>query len=116
MPYPTLERLFYADTTSDRFANHERLLQSRLSNESTFRTGIQLEYGELFLAVPRELSRETEHVLRRERRVSALWRTLPPVALGAYIRSLILDEVVYSNEMEGVHSTRREMEIALDRA
>lgn len=115
MPYPTLEKLFYADTTSDRFANHERLLQSRLSNESTFRTGIQLEYGELFLAVPRELSRETEHALRRERRVSALWRTLPPVALDAYIRSLILDEVVYSNEMEGVHSTRREIEIALDR-
>lgn len=116
MSYPTLEKLFYAGSSSDRFSTHEQRYQARLRNESTFRTGIQLEHGELFLAVPRELSHATERTLRRERRVSALWRALPPIALGAYIRALILDEVVYSNEMEGVHSTRREIEIALDRA
>ena len=72
MAYPTLEKLFYADHSSDRFASHEARTQQRLANESTFRTGIQLEHGEFFLAVPRELSIETEQVLRRERRVSAL--------------------------------------------
>lgn len=116
MAYPTLEKLFYADHSSDRFASHEARTQQRLANESTFRTGIQLEHGEFFLAVPRELSIETEQVLRRERRVSALWKGLPTIALGAYIRALIMDEVVYSNEMEGVHSTRRQIELALEHA
>lgn len=116
MTYPTLEKIMYANPSSNRFSERERVLNARLENESTFRTGIQLEQGELFLAVPRELSVVTELVLRRERRVSALWRELPPVALGAYIRSLIMDEVVYSNEIEGVRSTRREIEEALDRA
>lgn len=116
MAYPTLEKLFYADSSSDRYASHRARAQQRLTNEATFRTGIHLEHGELFLAVPRELSIETEQVLRRERRVSALWKGLPPIALGAYIRALILDEVVYSNEMEGVHSTRRQIEIALEHA
>ena len=51
-----------------------------------------------------------------KRKVSALWKALPPVALGAFLRSLILDEVVYSNEIEGIHSTRRQIEAALNEA
>lgn len=114
MAYQTLDKLFHIDNSSDRFATHSRIARERLENESTFRTGIELDSGELFLAVPRELSILTEHVLRRERRVSALWRELPPIALGAFIRSLIMDEVVFSNEIEGVHSTRRQIEAALE--
>ena len=114
MGYPTLEKLFHMDASSDRFAAHDRLLHERLYGDSTFRTGIELEHGELFLAVPRELTVITEQVLRRERRVSALWRELPPIALGAFIRSLIMDEVVASNEIEGVYSTRRQIEAALE--
>lgn len=116
MAYATLEKLFYADGSSDRYQNHELLLQQRLESESTFRTGIHLDTGELFLAVPRELSLMNEQVLRRERKVSALWRSLPTAALGAYIRTLIMDEVVCSNEIEGVHSTRRDIELALEEA
>lgn len=116
MTYPTLEKLFYKDTSSERFQHHEERYRLRLEAESTFRTNIMLEHGELFCAVPRELSTVTERVLRRERRASALWRSLPTVALGAYLRSLILDEVVSSNDIEGVHSTRRQIETALEEA
>ncbi|MFR4802455.1 MAG: Fic family protein [Eggerthellaceae bacterium] len=49
---------------------------------------------ELFLAVPRELSIATEKILRTERKVSQLWRDLPGIACGAYVRNLIVDEVV----------------------
>lgn len=116
MAYPTLEKLFYRDASSERFQHHEEQYRLRLEAESTFRTGIMLEHGELFCAVPRELSTVTEQVLRRERRVSALWRALPTAALGAYLRGLILDEVVSSNDIEGVHSTRRQIEDALEEA
>lgn len=113
MAYLTLEKSFYADASSDRYANAEELYASRFNSESTYRTGIELESGEMFLSVPHELLYNTEQVLRKERRVSALWRELPTVALGAYVRSLIMDEVVYSNEIEGVHSTQRQIEEAL---
>lgn len=116
MPYPTLEKTFYKDASSERFRHHEEHYRQRLEAESTFRTGIMLEHGELFCAVPRELSAMTERVLRRERKVSSLWRALPTAALGAYLRSLILDEVVSSNDIEGVHSTRRQIEKALEEA
>lgn len=112
--YSTLEKLFYSDSSSDRFADHERRKIERLNHESTFRTGIALENGELFLAIPHELSLASEQILRRERRVSALWHALSVIALSAFMRSLVLDEVVYSNGIEGVHSTRREVEAALE--
>lgn len=116
MAYLTLEKTFYRDASSERYQHHEEHYRQRLEAESTFRTGIMLEHGELFCAVPRELSAVTERVLRRERKVSALWRALPTAALGAYLRSLILDEVVSSNDIEGVHSTRRQIEEALEEA
>lgn len=116
MAYRTLEKILYADPTSDRFSHAEKVYRDRLTSESTFRTGIHLKHGELFLAVPRELSLAHEQILRYERRVSALWKSLPPVALRAYVSGLIMDEVVYSNGMEGVRSTRKEIAQALEEA
>lgn len=109
MSYEPLTKLFYSDTSSDRFGRNERLAAERLNADSSFRTGIVSPSGELFLAVPRELSVLNERVLRMERKVSASMRALPPVARGALIRSLVMDEVVCTNELEGIHSTRRQI-------
>lgn len=114
LAYQTLKKTLYADPTSQRFQNHDAEAARRLGDPSTFRTGITLEHGELFCAMPRELSLASEQVIRRERDVSELWGRLPRTARGAFLRSLILDEVVCSNEMEGVHSTRKQVEVALE--
>lgn len=114
MAYQTLKKTFYADATSQRFQNHDTEAARRLEDPSSFRTGIVLEHGELFCAAPRELSLGSEQVIRRERDVVELWGRLPRTARGAFLRSLLLDEVVCSNEMEGVHSTRGQIEVALE--
>ena len=109
MSYLSLRERFYRDASNDRFAENQRLANERRNAESTFRTGIVSPSGELFLAVPRELSLINEKVLRYERHISQLARDLPPVAYGAMVRSLIASEVVSTNDMEGVHSTRRQI-------
>lgn len=109
MPYQSLKSLFYRDQTPSRFVANERLASERLNAESTFRTGIQTPFGELFLAVPRELSLLNEGVLRHERTISNALQSLPPVAHSALVRSLVVDEVVSTNDLEGVHSTRRQI-------
>jgi len=70
MAYRSLENLFHMDASSDRKANAEARAKARFEAESTFLTGIQTPAGELFLAVPRELSVLNERLLRRERVVS----------------------------------------------
>ena len=114
LSYKRLDRLFHENTSSNRKSENEHEAQTRLTAPSSFRTGIDVGTGELFLAVPRELSIATEKILRTERKVSQLWRDLPGIACGAYVRNLIVDEVVCTNKMEGVQSTRKQIEEALE--
>ena len=117
--YRSLEKMFHADPSAERFATNAHEAVVRLESPSTFRTAITLqagdaELGELFLAMPRELTFLGEEVLRVERKVSHLWANLPGLARWAYLRSLIMDEIVSTNEIEGIHSSRRQVSEALD--
>jgi Fic family protein len=114
MQYRSLEALFHADRSNERFTKYAALADERRSADSAFRTGIFTDDGELFMAVPRELSVLLENVLRFERVISKLAGDLPPVATGALIRDLIIREVVSTNELEGVHSTRRQISDVLE--
>lgn len=114
MAYQSLAKLFYMDSSNRRFENNQELAIRRREAESTFRLGIDTPNGELFCAVPRELSVLNEKVLRYERKISASVRSLPAIAEAALIRSLVVDEVVSTNELEGVHSTRRQIHDILE--
>ena len=113
MTYKTLKQLFYEDTSESRFENNTREAERRINDLSAYRTGIYLKTGELFYTLPQELALLNERVLRLERRVSQLWRNLPHLARRSYIRDLIVQEIDYTNKIEGVRSTRKEIEDAL---
>lgn len=82
--------------------------------ESTFRTGMHTATGELFIALPHELSVLSEQVLRKERVVQSLQTAIPPIARGALVRSLVIDEVVGTNDLEGIRSTRKQINELLE--
>ena len=114
MAYKSLKKLFYMDSSSERCANNKRLAAERLNAESTFRTGMITGEGELFLAVPHELSVLSEQVLRKERVLQTLQTSIPRIARGALVRSLVIDEVVGTNSLEGIHSTRGQISELLE--
>ncbi len=113
MEYKTLETLYHMDSSPLRESNAVKLLEERKNASSSFRLGIETPYGELFIATPRELTILLEKVLRRERKVSNLMRALPNIAGAQVLRSMVFDEVVGSNAIENVHSTRKQIEEAL---
>lgn len=116
MKYRSLARSFHADRSNDAFNNHAKLARQRLEADSTFRTGVVTPLGELFAATPRETSMLTEKILLAERRVSRLWNQIPGVMRWDYIRHSISEELFATNEMEGVRSTRKETQDAVDAA
>ena len=69
--------------------------------------------GELFIATPRCVCMLTQKVLLAERQVSAMWRSIPGVMRWNYIYHAISEELLATNEMEGVRSTRKETEAAV---
>lgn len=109
MAYESLRTIFHKDPSNDRFVRLDALAESRLKAESTFRLGFKTPAGELFLAVPRELSLLNEQILMSEQRIASHMTKLPTVAKRAVTRSLVIDEVVSTNELEGVYSTRRQI-------
>lgn len=111
--YKELSKIYHR-ARNDGYAALEKAYQARFNAESTFRTGIITSGNELFLTVPHELMLLTERILRKERRVSNMLRHLPPIAHDSLIRDLIMDEVVYSNEIEGIHSTRKQINDVLE--
>lgn len=113
MEYRTLARLFHVDRSMDSYANHDRLVRQRLEADSTFTTGIGTPLGELFIATPRCVCMLTQKVLLAERQVSAMWRSIPRVMRWNYIYHAISEELLATNEMEGVRSTRKETEAAV---
>lgn len=114
--YKELAKIYHMDNSSSRDTNIKKELESRLNAESTFRTDFSTPNGELFLAVPRELSTLSERILRTERKVSSLLRQLPGIAQSAVLRSMVMDEVVCTNAIEDIHSTRRQIKEAMDAA
>lgn len=114
MAYQSLEKLFHMDASNERFGNNITLAASRREAESTFKTNFDISGEELFLATPRELSLINETILGREREIAVALADLPAIARGALIRSLVIDEVVCSNELEGVYSTRRQINELLE--
>lgn len=113
MEYKELSTLYHMDASSERDSNARARLQQRLEAPSSFRLGFEAANGELFIASPRELSVLLETVMRKERKVSRLMSMIPGIAGDEVLRGLVFDEVINSNAIENIHSTRRQIEEAL---
>ena len=114
--YKELAKIYHSDNSSSRDTNVMHAYNLRFNAESTFHVNYTTSHGELFIAVPRELSSLSEHVLCAERKIAHLLRQLPSIAQNAILRSLVLEEVVSTNDIESIHSTRRQIKDALDSA
>ena len=61
-----------------------------------------------------ELIKKVVEISRLDKNISQLSRALPGIALKQYINKCLIDEIVITNNIEGVHSTRKEIGEILD--
>lgn len=113
MGYDELSKIYYRTKTGNQEKAVKEELARRKEAASTFLIDYETEYGQLFIAVPREMTTTSEKILRRERKISKLMQQLPGIAGGEVLRSLVFDEVINSNAIENIHSTRKQIEEAL---
>ena len=114
MEYPELSKLFHMDVSPNRYSINEEEYGRRIEMDSTFRVQVFKDKEDLFVAMPREMTVLMEKILRAERKSSAMMKSIPPVARAALIRGLVLDEVVSTNAIENIHSTRKQIEEVLE--
>lgn len=113
MTYDELSKTYYRTKEGNPEKAVQEELVRRKEAASTFLIDYETEYGQLFFAIPREMTITSEKILRRERKISKLMQQLPGIAGGEVLRSLVFDEVISSNAIESIHSTRKQIEEAL---
>ena len=104
MTYLTMRKAFHMPDV-----DHERLYQQRFSSEHTFSVGIEIAGMPAFLHMAPELYEQLLSIANLDKRIHNLRLALPAEAVEDYLDSLLVDEIVITNNIEGVGSTRREV-------
>lgn len=55
-----------------------------------------------------------EQLMKQSKQIQAIVHRLPPIAIQQYIQTKLIDELLSTNEIEGIHSTRQEMETVIE--
>jgi len=107
--YVLLKSLYY-----DRKEEYEKLYESRYSSSDCVHLNFTIANNPAFFLETPELIKKVVEITRIDKEISQLLHTLPGIALKQYINKCLIDEIVITNNIEGVHSTRKEIGEILD--
>lgn len=110
MGYRNLRSLFH-----DPAADDGAIFEERFSDPRTVHLETVIKGSPAFIYMAPELYENAIAAARLDKEIFKLELTLPERALANYRNSCLIDEIVITNEIEGVHSTRREIGEVLER-
>ena len=105
MAYPLLNKLYYQDQS--RYA---QVYQDRFQSEDTVKLDFSIGDRQAFFVQTGDLWRRGFQILRLNGQVTALSSALPLIARRQYSRKCLIDEIMLTNRIEGVHSSRKEID------
>lgn len=109
MEYVTLQRFSYQPGVDPQQVSDE--VERRQQSPAS----VQLRFDDqryFYLLIP-EVAKLSEAIHEGERAIGNLIATLPPRAAAAGLSALFIREVMATHEIEGIHSSRREVEEVL---
>lgn len=109
MPYTLLSKLFYENKSE-----YEEKYKARYESEYTVRLHFDINGNPAFFVQTPAIYRMLADILRMNKAVSDLCDALPPAATEQFFRRCLTDEIVLTNNIEGVNSTRKEILEILD--
>lgn len=109
MSYTQLKSLYYK---SDELYAQEYL--SRFNAEETIKIDFRIGERQAFFMQNAEVMTLAYKIAKLDKEISMLCDKLPGVAISQYSKKCLIDEIVITNKIEGVHSSRKEIGEALD--
>lgn len=109
MAYTETYKLFF--TSKDTF---KEIVDARKNSEQAVNLAFRVGEYEGFYVLTQEMQGQIAAILRQDKQLYMIERQLPSSALLQYTRKCLIDEIVLTNDIEGVHSTRREVGAVLD--
>ncbi|MCJ7859092.1 Fic family protein [Corynebacterium kalidii] len=112
MAYRTLKSIFHQKDQ----ASADREETARRGSPAALQWDFPIGENTMFCLITPEIATQIEQIMLRENRARELWRQLPGGVHHHYLRSMIIEEIHATNEIESIHSTRQEIAEVLDAA
>ncbi len=109
MSYKELKTLYYGD---EKIYVQEYL--NRFNSEETIKIDFYIGENQAFFMESAEVMKLAFNIAKLDKKIGILCDSLPGAAIGQYSRKCLIDEIVITNKIEGVHSSRKEIGEALD--
>lgn len=109
MPYKELTKLYYGDE-----AEYKKTYMQRLSSENAIHLDFNVAGYQTFFLQCEDVINLSLDIYKLDKEIFALQTILPKVALKQYSRRCLIDEIVITNDIEGVYSSRKEIGAALN--
>lgn len=104
MAKKSLYKLFYSD--SPKYTDE---YNDRFNNEDTIHLDINIGEHSAFICESSEIFKLIISIERTNNAVNQLCSSFPGIALSQFQERCLIDEIVLTNNIEGVHSTRKEI-------
>ncbi len=106
--YESLRKLYYGDEDAYKAA-----YQARYISPQAVHLDFPIGDRSSFFVQDQDVINGMYSILRLDKRISELCSVLPGLALRQYSRKCLIDEIVITNNIEGVYSSRKEIGDAL---
>jgi Fic family protein len=93
----------------------EEIYANKFHDTDTIHIDFTIQSWPTFLCQPPELLYLIIKIQRADIKIRELRRNLPGVAINQFTNRCLIDEIVLTNDIEGVNSTRREISEVLDK-
>lgn len=104
MEYISLKKIYYS-----KRSEYENEYNKRINGTSSIMFGLNVAGSEMFFVYTPEVVSLLSRILATNSKIERLQRSLPGVAYDCYSRNCLVDEIMMTNDIEGVRSTRKEI-------
>lgn len=111
MEYKLLSRLYYQDKEQ-----YIELYNQRYNSENTYHFNIKIHNNEAFCCLCPEIYTLSSNIAALDKKVMQISSSLPQVAINQFASKCLVDEIILTNDIEGVYSTRKEISLILNDA
>lgn len=104
MDYYLLAKLYYKDKEL-----YEKEYKERYNGISTIKFNFSISKHPAFCVINNEILNLVEKIFINDKRLDLMTQAMPTIALQQYTRNCLIDEIHLTNDIEGVYSTRKEI-------
>lgn len=104
MKYESLRKLYYKDPKL-----YQQEYDSRWNGRATIHIDFDVSGKPAFFEENNEVILLAFQIMSCDKKILSISKDLPPIALQQYRKKCLIDEIVLTNKIEGVHSSRKEI-------